>query len=163
MYTHICDIRSPVHDSFLLAAQYKLGHQLQKIMSWILSLRSAPPSSSEAAPAAPGQSYTYTSLDGKQVTSDVELFQPGTKKITLSVFHGYEQFNSYCFRCHGEELLWHYLRVCWAGCVCSDGITFGATSPGWNFHPQNFGKHCLMKTTIPWRSYLRAMRNGTSI
>jgi cytochrome c len=39
------------------------------------------------------------------VTSDVPSFQPGREQVTADVFRGYELYNSYCFRCHGEDFL----------------------------------------------------------
>lgn len=74
--------------------------QVQKIVGWILGLGTT---SSAAAVALSGQIYTYK-VDGKSVTSGFPIFQDGTKKVTMSVFHGYEQYNSYCFRCHGEDV-----------------------------------------------------------
>jgi cytochrome c len=42
-------------------------------------------------------------VDGKTVTTGFPIFQPGTQKVTQSVFRGYELFDSYCFRCHGAD------------------------------------------------------------
>ncbi len=73
--------------------------QTKEIVSWILSLKSAKAAS---APASSGKTYTYT-VKGKKVKVDFPIFQPGTHKVTKDVFRGYELFNSYCFRCHGED------------------------------------------------------------
>lgn len=74
--------------------------QLQKIVGWILGLGTT---SSTLPLASSMQTYAYT-VDGRSVISDFPIFQDGTKKVTMSVFHGYEQYNSYCFRCHGEDV-----------------------------------------------------------
>jgi cytochrome c len=75
--------------------------QLDEVVSWVLSISPT----EEHAPAAPaGKTYRYT-VDGKQVTLDFPVYRPGTKKVTATVFRGYELFNSYCFRCHGEDAM----------------------------------------------------------
>jgi cytochrome c len=72
--------------------------QLKQMVDWILSLKGQ----KSAATAAPGQSYT-TTVNGKQVTTNFPIFQPGTQKVTPAVFRGFELFDSYCFRCHGAD------------------------------------------------------------
>ena len=48
--------------------------------------------------------YTYT-VKGKDVTVDFPVFLEGSdKKVTKAVFHGYQLYNSYCFRCHGTDV-----------------------------------------------------------
>ena len=48
--------------------------------------------------------YTYT-VKGKDVTLDFPVFVEGSdKKVTKAVFHGYQLYNSYCFRCHGTDV-----------------------------------------------------------
>lgn len=73
----------------------------KEIVSWILSLKSAKAASTESASK---KTYTYT-VNGKKVTVDFPIFKPGTKKVTKDVFRGYELYNSYCFRCHGEDAI----------------------------------------------------------
>ena len=47
--------------------------------------------------------YTYTVKD-KPVTLDFPVFIEGNdKKVTKDVFHGYQLYNSYCYRCHGTD------------------------------------------------------------
>jgi cytochrome c len=47
--------------------------------------------------------YTYT-VNDKTVTLDFPVFAEGSgKKVTKDVFHGYQLYNSYCFRCHGTD------------------------------------------------------------
>lgn len=72
--------------------------QVKQIVAWILSLKSPPPSGQQAA----ARTYTYK-VDGKTVATNFPIFQPGTHKVTADVFRGYELYNSYCFRCHGED------------------------------------------------------------
>ncbi len=70
------------------------------IAKWVLS---------QTAPAAAsGQSetktYPYTLKDGTTVNLDFPLFLEGQgPKVTKEVFHGYQLFNSYCYRCHGTD------------------------------------------------------------
>ena len=47
--------------------------------------------------------YTYV-VNGKTITVDFQVFVDGSdKKVTKDVFHGYQLYNSYCFRCHGTD------------------------------------------------------------
>ena len=76
---------------------------LTEMVRWILSLH---PAAGTAAtqPAAPGKTYAYKTADGKSVQSDVAVFTGADQKqVTPAVFHGFEQYNSYCFRCHGGD------------------------------------------------------------
>jgi cytochrome c len=75
--------------------------EIGQVVSWILSLK---PQSPSATSAATPKTYSYK-IDGKTVTSHVPIFKPGTHNVTADVFRGYELFNSYCFRCHGEDAL----------------------------------------------------------
>ncbi|MGC8518928.1 MAG: c-type cytochrome [Steroidobacteraceae bacterium] len=72
--------------------------QLDQVVSWVLSIRSG----AKPAVAAIAKTYHYT-VNGKAFTLDFPVFRSGTKKVTATVFRGYELFNSYCFRCHGED------------------------------------------------------------
>jgi cytochrome c len=78
--------------------------QRTDMVKWILAQ-----TGSAAAPgAAPGPSepktYTYTLKDGTAVSLDFPLFLDGqAPKVTKDVFHGYQLFNSYCYRCHGTD------------------------------------------------------------
>src|SRR5215831_10148343 len=48
--------------------------------------------------------YTYV-VNGKTITVDFQVFLDGSdKKVTKDVFHGYQLYNSYCFRCHGTDV-----------------------------------------------------------
>ncbi len=67
---------------------------------WILS-QTQPP----AAPVQnDAKTYSYTLKDGTKVSLDFPLFLEGQEpKVTKEVFHGYQLFNSYCYRCHGTD------------------------------------------------------------
>lgn len=71
--------------------------KIKQIVSWILSLKKT-----KTAAKASAKKYTYT-VKGKTVSTSFPIYQAGTKKVTPEVFRGYELFNSYCFRCHGED------------------------------------------------------------
>jgi cytochrome c len=73
--------------------------QRTAMAKWILS---------QTGSAAPGQRetkmYPYTLKDGATVSLDFPLFLEGqAPKVTKEVFHGYQLFNSYCYRCHGTD------------------------------------------------------------
>jgi cytochrome c len=75
---------------------------LTTIVTWILSLKKGAGAGSAGGVAS--QSHTYKALDGKSVTTDFAAFTGADQKqVTSAVFHGYEQYNSYCFRCHGGD------------------------------------------------------------
>ncbi len=74
--------------------------QLNEVVTWVLSITPA----AGQVTAKPEKTYTYV-VDGKKVTLDFPVYKPGTKKVTKSVFRGYELFNSYCYRCHGEDAI----------------------------------------------------------
>jgi cytochrome c len=47
--------------------------------------------------------YTYT-VNGKTVTTDFPVLVEGSDHwVTKNVFHGYQLYNSYCYRCHGTD------------------------------------------------------------
>lgn len=78
------------------------------IVKWILTLKpGAGASATASAPAssgAPGKTYTYKLADGKSVTLDFPVYLAGSdSKVTKAIFSGYEQFNSTCNRCHGDD------------------------------------------------------------
>src|SRR5215470_56267 len=64
------------------------------------------PVSQTAGPSqeSKAKQYTYT-VNGKPITVDFQVFLDGSdKKVTKDVFHGYQLYNSYCFRCHGTDV-----------------------------------------------------------
>ena len=73
--------------------------QLSQIVTWILSLNDV-----GATPAQEAKQYKYTLNDGKTVTLDFPVFtEGGDKKVVKDIFHGYQLYNSYCYRCHGTD------------------------------------------------------------
>ena len=71
--------------------------QRTEIAKWIL-LQTA------AAAAQAVQTYPHTLKDGTSVQLDFPLFVDGKgPKVTKDVFHGYQLYNSYCYRCHGTD------------------------------------------------------------
>ena len=89
--------------------------QLKEMVAWILSLEAGPAKRSAAAAGAPKQSeasskmYSYTLADGTTAKLDFPLFVEGLgekltdQKVTKDVFRGYETYDSYCYRCHGQD------------------------------------------------------------
>lgn len=72
--------------------------QRHQIAAWILSQKDA------AAASAEIKSYDYPLKDGSTVRLDFPLFADGKPpKVTKAVFHGYQLYNSYCYRCHGTD------------------------------------------------------------
>ncbi len=74
--------------------------QRREIAQWILSQKG-----SAAIPVQPeAKSYPYTLKDNTTVQLDFPLFVEGkAPKVTKDVFHGYQLYNSYCYRCHGTD------------------------------------------------------------
>jgi cytochrome c len=73
--------------------------QLKEMVEWILSL-----SGGAAAQGTPATMHAYTLADGTTARLDFPLFAEGQQpRITKAIFHGYEIFNSYCYRCHGQD------------------------------------------------------------
>jgi len=74
--------------------------QRTAIAQWILS------QAGSTAASGPGETktYPYTLKDGTTVSLDFPLFLEGqAPKVTKEVFHGYQLYNSYCYRCHGTD------------------------------------------------------------
>jgi len=72
--------------------------QRTEIAKWIL-LQKGP-----AADQAQAKTYAHTLKDGTTVQLDFPLFIDGKGlKVTKDVFHGYQLYNSYCYRCHGTD------------------------------------------------------------
>jgi cytochrome c len=50
------------------------------------------------------KTYEYKNKAGKPVTLDFPVFVEGSdRKVTKDIFKGYELYNSYCYRCHGQD------------------------------------------------------------
>ena len=74
--------------------------QRKAIAKWILSQTDG-----AAAPAGgASRTYPFKLKDGTTVSLDFPLFLEGqAPKVTKDVFHGYQLYNSYCYRCHGTD------------------------------------------------------------
>ncbi len=74
--------------------------QRTQMATWILSQTASAPVSTHGE----SETYAYTLKDGTTVSLDFPLFLDGqAPKVTKDVFHGYQLFNSYCYRCHGTD------------------------------------------------------------
>jgi len=81
---------------------------ITQMVKWVLSLdaggTAAPAATAKAA--APAAMQTYKDINGKSVKTDVVVFTGADQKtVSPAVFNGYEQYNSYCFRCHGGDAI----------------------------------------------------------
>jgi cytochrome c len=74
--------------------------QLKTIVEWVLAQKSKP--SSDNKPAEGAKEYAYKLPDGRTLALNFPVFT-ANDHVTGSVFHGWEKFNSYCFRCHGTD------------------------------------------------------------
>lgn len=73
--------------------------QRNAMAEWILSQKASAASAQGAAKQIP-----HTLKDGTTVNLDFSLFAEGKPgKVTRDVFHGYQFYNSYCYRCHGTD------------------------------------------------------------
>lgn len=73
--------------------------QRAEIVKWILSQKDA-----AGAPQGETKSYSYALKDGTTANLDFPVFlDASNKKVTKDVFHGYQLYNSYCYRCHGTD------------------------------------------------------------
>lgn len=73
--------------------------KLKAMVQWVLARKAV------SAPAqAAGKTYEYKDTTGKPVTLDFPVFVEGSdRKVTKDIFKGYELYNSYCYRCHGQD------------------------------------------------------------
>ncbi|HEY2842974.1 MAG TPA: c-type cytochrome [Bryobacteraceae bacterium] len=73
--------------------------QRTEIAQWVLSQKAA-----AAGAAAEAKLFTYSLKDGTSALLEFPLFVDGKgPKVTKDVFHGYQLYNSYCYRCHGTD------------------------------------------------------------
>ena len=77
--------------------------QRTDIAKWILSQTQS--SQTQSVPSlTPPKTYAHTLKDGAIVQLDFPMFVEGkAPKVTKDVFHGYQLYNSYCYRCHGTD------------------------------------------------------------
>jgi cytochrome c len=72
--------------------------QRMEIAKWILSQTESGASQIQA------QTYAHKLKDDTTVQLDFPMFIDATgPKVTKDVFHGYQLYNSYCYRCHGTD------------------------------------------------------------
>jgi cytochrome c len=72
--------------------------QRVEIAKWILS------QTGSATEQVQATTYAHTLKDGTTVQLDFPLFVEGkAPRVTKDVFHGYQLYNSYCYRCHGTD------------------------------------------------------------
>jgi cytochrome c len=72
--------------------------QRREIAQWILSVKEPSGTRTES------KTYSYTGKNGASVQLDFPIFAEGkAPKVTKEVFHGYQLYNSYCYRCHGTD------------------------------------------------------------
>ncbi|TAN04541.1 MAG: cytochrome C [Rhodanobacteraceae bacterium] len=92
---HWGSVPMPAHPNLGIA-------KARTIVKWILTLK--PAAAGETAAATPAKTYSYKLADGKTVALDFPMFITGSNtKVTKDVFTGYEQYNSTCNRCHGDD------------------------------------------------------------
>ena len=73
--------------------------QRRTMVEWILVQKATP-----VTVAAEAKQYPHTLKDGSTANLDFQLFAEGKPgKVTRDVFHGYQFYNSYCYRCHGTD------------------------------------------------------------
>jgi cytochrome c len=74
--------------------------QRRAIVAWILMQRAAVNDTARAA----AKQYNYKLKSGGNIQLDFPLFVQGKDtKVTRQVFHGYQLYDSYCYRCHGTD------------------------------------------------------------
>jgi cytochrome c len=77
------------------------GQDLAEIVRWILSRMDEAGTVSTDADTT---SYTYTLPGGETIELDFQLFvEDQAPRVSRDVFGGYLLYNSYCFRCHGQD------------------------------------------------------------
>jgi len=73
--------------------------KLKAMVRWVLAQKAAPAQARTVV-----KTYEYKDKAGKPVTLDFPVFVEGSdRKVTKDIFKGYELYNSYCYRCHGQD------------------------------------------------------------
>lgn len=89
---HWGSVPMPAHPNLGMA-------KARTIVKWIMTLKPSVPETTAAA-----KTYHYKLPGGKTATLDFPMFIAGSnRKVTKDVFTGYEQYNSTCNRCHGDD------------------------------------------------------------
>jgi cytochrome c len=77
--------------------------QLEAMAKWVLAQRAGTPGQPGQTQGA-GKTYEYKDKSGKTVKLDFPVFVQGSDhKVTKDIFKGYELYDSYCYRCHGQD------------------------------------------------------------
>jgi cytochrome c len=77
--------------------------QRKDIVRWILALATSAPAQ-PASTTGEAKQYDYKLKDGTTVSLDFPMYlEDKAPKVTKEVFHGYQLYNSYCYRCHGTD------------------------------------------------------------
>jgi len=77
--------------------------QRKDIVQWILALATTAPAQPASTSGAAKQ-YDYKLKDGTTVSLDFPMYlEDKAPKVTKEVFHGYQLYNSCCYRCHGTD------------------------------------------------------------
>ena len=84
--------------------------QRTEMAKWILSVSTnAQAGNTETGKDSKRAEFPHTLKDGTNVMLDFPVYVEGKatdgkgNKVTKEVFHGYQLFNSYCYRCHGTD------------------------------------------------------------
>jgi cytochrome c len=78
--------------------------QRRAVVTWILSQKDSAAGQSPNQAEGAAKLYTYKLKDGTSVQVDFPVLIEGPgQKVTKDVFHGYQLWNSYCYRCHGTD------------------------------------------------------------
>ena len=74
--------------------------QRTEMARWILAQKDLTSAQANSQPKL----YAYSLKDGTTIQLDFPLFVEGKgQKVVKEVFHGYQLYNSYCYRCHGTD------------------------------------------------------------
>jgi cytochrome c len=80
--------------------------KLKAMVQWVLAQKAAPAKARTVVKTYEYvvKTYEYKDKAGKPVTLDFPVFVEGSgRKVTKDIFKGYELYNSYCYRCHGQD------------------------------------------------------------
>jgi cytochrome c len=86
------------------AVVWILAHKASKPGATTATTATAGGSQAAGGAAAAGAKHSYKNAQGQTVSTDFEVYRNGKPpQVTEAIFKGYEQYNSYCFRCHGGD------------------------------------------------------------
>lgn len=77
---------------------------LHAAVDYVLSQTGGAAAAAPKSASAVGGTHTYKAADGQSVKTDFQVYiDDKAPKVTDDIFKGYENYNSYCFRCHGGD------------------------------------------------------------